>query len=117
MEGEATASTLDDPFGLLLLEEEEEDEGLREIPMPEDDEDDDETALANTEEVDEEEPQPKFKLFIADRGNSRVLIWDELPYPKEEEKADDEFEELHGDRQFADDASLVGGCSPSTCLP
>ncbi len=102
VEGEATASSLDDPFGLLLIEEEEE-EGLREIPMPDDDEDD-ETSLATVEEGEEEEPQPNFKLFIADRGNSRVMVWDQLPYPKEEDKADEEFEEL----QVDDENLLIG---------
>jgi len=103
VEGEATASTLDDPFGLLLIEEEEEEEGLREIPMPDDDEDD-ETSLATVEEGEEEEPQPNFKLFIADRGNSRVMVWDQLPYPKEEDKGDEEFEEL-----IVDDENLLIG--------
>ena len=103
VEGEATASTLDDPFGLLLIEEEEEEEGLREIPMPDDDEED-ETSLATVAEGEEEEPQPNFKLFIADRGNSRVMVWDQLPYPKEEDKADEEFEEL-----VVDDENLLIG--------
>jgi hypothetical protein len=104
VEGEATASTLDDPFGLLLIEEEEEDDAPRGIPMPEDD-DDEETSLvaAEGEEV-EEEPQPNFKLFIADRGNSRVMVWDELPYPKEEGKEEEEFEEL-----VVDDENLLIG--------
>jgi hypothetical protein len=103
VEGEATASTLDDPFGMLLIEEEEEEEGLREIPMPDDDEED-ETSLATVAEGEEEEPQPNFKLFIADRGNSRVMVWDQLPYPKEEDKADEEFEEL-----IVDDENLLIG--------
>ena len=42
--------------------------------MPDDD-DDEETSLEKVEEG-EEEPQPNFKLFIADRGNSRIVIWD-----------------------------------------
>jgi len=101
VEGEASASTLDDPFGLLLIEEEEEEEGLREIPMPDDD-DDEETSLEKVEEG-EEEPKPNFKLFIADRGNSRIVMWNELPYPKEEE-TEEEFEEL----QVDDENMLIG---------
>ena len=51
-----------------------------------------------------EKRERKKKLFIADRGNSRVVIWDELPYPREEEKADEEFEEL----QVDDENMLIG---------
>ena len=110
VEGEASASTLDDPFGLFLIEEEEEDDDApRGIPMPEEDDDEDTSLLATedgegVEEVEEEEPQPKFKLFIADRGNSRVVVWDELPHPKEEEKDEEEFEEL----QVDDENLLIG---------
>lgn len=103
--GEASACTLDDPFGLLLVEEEEEDDAPRGIPMPDDD--DDETALATTDgegDETEEEPQPKFKLFIADRGNARVMVWDKLPYPKEEDNENEEFEEL----QVDDENLLIG---------
>ena len=107
VEGEATASTLDDPFGMFLIEEEEEDDAPRGIPMPDDDDDDEDTSLVATEggdEIEEEEPKPKFKLFIADRGNSRVVVWDELPYPKEEEEDEEEFEEL----QVDDENLLIG---------
>ena len=107
VEGEATASTLDDPFGMFLIEEEEEDDSPRGIPMPDDDDDDEDTSLVATEggdEIEEEEPKPKFKLFIADRGNSRVVVWDELPYPKEEEEDEEEFEEL----QVDDENLLIG---------
>jgi hypothetical protein len=110
VEGEASASTLDDPFGLFLIEEEEEDDDApRGIPMPEEDDDEDTSLLATEDgegggEVEEEEPQPKFKLFIADRGNSRVVVWDELPHPKEEEKDEEEFEEL----QVDDENLLIG---------
>ena len=71
--------------------------------------DDEDTSLLATEggegvEEIEEEPKPKFKLFIADRGNSRVVVWDELPYPKEEEEDEEEFEEL----QVDDENLLIG---------
>jgi hypothetical protein len=104
---EASNCTLNDPYGLLLIDEEEEEEEFRGIPMPDDDDDDDETALVEgAEDSDEEpeEPQPKFKLFICDRGNSRVVIWNELPYPKEEEDEEEEFEEL-----VVDDENLLIG--------
>jgi hypothetical protein len=106
VEGEATASTLDDPFGMFLIEEEEEEDAPRGIPMPDDDDDDDTSLVATEggEEIEEEEPKPKFKLFIADRGNSRVVVWDELPHPKEEEKDEEEFEEL----QVDDENLLIG---------
>ncbi len=111
---EASNCTLNDPYGLLLIddEEEEEEEGLREIPAADDDDDDgdrdaaagDETSLVASESVEEpEEPQPKFKLFICDRSNSRVVVWNKLPYPKEEEE-EEEFEELKVD----DENLLIG---------
>ena len=38
--------------------------------------------------TDENIPEYLFKLFIADRGNSRVAVWNELPImPEEEDKA------------------------------
>jgi len=101
---EASNCTLNDPYGLLLIDEEEEEEEFRGVPMPDDD---DETALvegAEDSEGEPEEPQPKFKLFICDRGNSRVVIWNELPYPKEEEDEEEEFEEL-----VVDDENLLIG--------
>ncbi|MFQ5482180.1 MAG: hypothetical protein ACE5ER_05425 [Nitrospinaceae bacterium] len=55
--GDATGSTLNDPFGLFLEEDLE----------------------------DEEDPG---RLWVCDRGNSRVVVWDELPEPKEEEAED-----------------------------
>ncbi len=87
---EASNCTLNDPYGLLLIDEEEEEGGLRAISMPEDEDED--SSLVETEE-EPEEPQPKFRLFICDRGNSRIAAWNELPYPKEEEE-EEEFEEL-----------------------
>mgnify|MGYP000377306834 CR=1 FL=1 len=56
-----------------------------------------------SEEEEPKEPQPKFRLFICDRGNSRIVVWNELPYPKEEE-VEEEFEELRVD----DENSLIG---------
>ena len=91
---DATNFTLNDPYGLLLIDVEDDEEEFRGVPLPDDDEE--ETSLAATDgeaAEEEEEPQPKFKLFICDRGNSRIVIWDELPYPKEE-KEEEEFEEL-----------------------
>jgi hypothetical protein len=101
---EASNCTLNDPYGLLLIDEEEEEEEFRGIPMADDD-DNEETALVESEsEGEPEEPQPKFKLFICDRSNSRIVVWNELPYQKEEEKEEDEFEELR-----VDDENLVIG--------
>ena len=103
--GEASACTLNDPYGLLLIDEEEEEEEFRGIPMPDDDDDNEESsALVGTEdEPVEEEPQPRFKLFICDRGNSRIVVWNELPYPKEA-KEEEEYEEL-----MVDDENLLIG--------
>jgi hypothetical protein len=78
---EVSAGTLNDPYGLYLDED------------PEDDDED------------------NWKLYIADRGNSRVVVWDELPKApgsgKETEDPDRilyESEELMGDDDdFMDD--------------
>ena len=99
---EASECTLNDPFGMFLLDEEEEEEEFRGIPMPADDDGDGELVTAEEQE-EEEEPQPNFKLFICDRGNARVVVWDKLPYNKEEE-AEEEFEELKVD----DENLLIG---------
>jgi len=77
----AAAFTLNDPFGMYLEEN------------PEDFEEDDEEAQA---EEGEARVRP-FKLYIADRGNSRVVVWDELPknpaeLEEEEEESLDEIE-------------------------
>ena len=72
--GDVSAVTLNDPYGLFLEED------------PEDEED-------------------TGKLYVCDRGNSRIVIWDELPLApdadKEEEEDPDkivyESEELMGD--------------------
>jgi hypothetical protein len=45
-----------------------------------------------------------FKLFIADRGNSRVAVWNELPIPPTDESEDDE-----GDRIEIEDPNLLIG--------
>ena len=67
---EASNCTLNDPYGLLLIDEEEEEEEFRGIPMADDDDDNEDTALVAAEgESVEEEPQPKFRLFICDRSN------------------------------------------------
>ncbi len=74
--GVASGSTFNDPFGLYLEEDP--------------DEDWDDADIEEGEEG-EEEPKPKFKLYVADRGNSRVAIWDELPpapHTEEEEEED-----------------------------
>jgi DNA-binding beta-propeller fold protein YncE len=98
---EASECTLNDPFGMFLIDEEDEEEEFRGVPMPDDEDDDNnETALVETEP---EEPQPQFKLFICDRGNSRIVVWDKLPYPREE-KEEDEFEEL----KVEDENLLIG---------
>ena len=94
----ANASTLNDPYGLWL----EEEENPEWVP-PE------ENAEEAQEEVQEEildqsstegdagvgtsdEPIPEylFKLFIADRGNSRVVVWNELPIISNEEDIDED---------------------------
>ncbi|SVB08484.1 uncharacterized protein METZ01_LOCUS161338, partial [marine metagenome] len=98
--GTANASTLNDPYGLWLEEEEN-----PEWTPPE------ESALEKTQEeeildesspeegaeedaAEEEIPEYLFKLFIADRGNSRVAVWNELPVSskEEDEHEDDEIE-------------------------
>ena len=98
--GTANASTLNDPYGLWLEEEEN-----PEWTPPE------ESALEKTQEeeildesspeegagedaAEEEIPEYLFKLFIADRGNSRVAVWNELPVPskEEDEHEDDQIE-------------------------
>ena len=76
VEGEATAVHWMIHLELFLIEEEEEDDSPRGIPMPDDDDDDEDTSLVATEggdEIEEEEPKPKFKLFIADR--EILVLW------------------------------------------
>ena len=96
---QANASTLNDPYGLWLeeeenpewippeenAEEEAQEEASEEVldQSPTEDDAEDETA---------EEPIPEylFKLFIADRGNSRVVVWNELPIISNEEDIDED---------------------------
>lgn len=82
--GEATGSTFNDPFGLYL----------------EEDSDDD----WDEAELEEGEEEPKFKLYVADRGNSRVAIWDKLPADPEAEVEDEDMEYLRQD----DPNALIG---------
>ncbi len=94
---QANASTLNDPYG-LWLEEEENPEWVE----PDEVEEEESTEEASAEEATEENndndkeeiPEYLFKLFIADRGNSRVVVWNELPVmaTDEEEVEDDEIE-------------------------
>ena len=44
--------------------------------------------------VEEEIPEYLFKLFIADRGNSRVAVWNELPIPPTDEGEGDEGDQI-----------------------
>ena len=80
--GDASGSTFNDPFGMFLEEDPEEDW--------------DDAELEEGEEG-EEERKPKFKLYIADRGNSRVVVWDELPPAPQTEEDEDEDELLQDD--------------------
>ena len=80
--GTPTGSTFNDPFGLYLEEDP--------------DEDWDDAELEEGEEG-EEERKPKFKLYVADRGNSRVAIWDELPLAPQTEEDEEEDEMLQDD--------------------
>ena len=98
--GQANASTLNDPYG-LWLEEEENPEWIppEESALEETQEEetlDESSPGEDTEEdtAEEEIPEYLFKLFIADRGNSRVAVWNELPVPskEEDEHEDDEIE-------------------------
>ncbi len=85
---EVTGSTFNDPYGLFLEEPEEEDLDNEDAP----------------EEARDEEEKPVFKLYVADRGNSRVVIWDELPVVQEEE----EEEELDNELDQDDPNALIG---------
>jgi len=96
--GQANATTLNDPYG-LWLEEEENPEWVppEENTLEETQEEEtlDESSSGEGEDtVEEEIPEYLFKLFIADRGNSRVVVWNELPVrpTEEEEDEDDQIE-------------------------
>jgi hypothetical protein len=104
----ANASTLNDPYGLWLEEEENPDwVPLEERPekKPTEESLDESSPEGGVEEdnADEYVPEYLFKLFIADRGNSRVAVWNEFPImPEEEDKEQDDFIEI-------EDANLLIG--------
>jgi hypothetical protein len=96
--GQANATTLNDPYGLWLEEEENpewvppEENALEET---QEEETLDESSSGEGEDtVEEEIPEYLFKLFIADRGNSRVVVWNELPIPLTDEGEDDEDDQI-----------------------
>jgi len=106
--GQANATTLNDPYGLWLEEEEnpewvppeenvlketQEDETLEESP-----------SLDEEDTVEEQIPEYLFKIFIADRGNSRVVVWNELPILRTDESEDGE-----GDHIEMEDPNLLIG--------
>lgn len=70
---QASAGSFNDPFGMYLEEDLEA-------------EDFDEEA----ENTEGEKKIPPFKLYIADRGNSRVVVWDELPGGPDQAEEEDE---------------------------
>jgi len=107
--GQANATTLNDPYGLWLEEEENpewvppEENALEEIQEEETLDKSSSGEGAEEDTVEEEIPEYLFKLFIADRGNSRVVVWNELPVrPTEEE--DDEDDQI----QIEDPNLLIG---------
>lgn len=97
--GEASAGTLNDPYGLFIDEDPEDEEDIG-------------------------------RLYIADRGNSRVVMWEELPEPPQAEKPDDEAaghivyeqEELMGDddeflEEYNDEHEDGNGGDPAKKFP
>lgn len=104
----ANASTLNDPYGLWLEEEENPDwvpleERAEKKPAEESLDESSSEDGAEEDNTDEYIPEYLFKLFIADRGNSRVAVWNELPImPEEEDKEQDDFIEI-------EDANLLIG--------
>jgi len=96
---QASAATLNDPYG-LWLEEEENPEWVPPDEKAEKSLEEDTSNGSSSEEdaeensTEEEIPEYLFKLFIADRGNSRVVVWNELPVlsKEEDEEGDDEIE-------------------------
>ena len=127
--GPANASTLNDPYGLWLEEEENPEwvppderteKNLEEAALdessPEEDAEETDTEEEgaeenNTEEegveednTEEEIPEYLFKLFIADRGNSRVVVWNELPILRKEEEDEEDDDEIE-----VEDANLLIG--------
>jgi len=106
--GQANATTLNDPYGLWLEEEENpewvppEENALEEA---QEEETLDESSSGEEEEtVEEEIPEYLFKLFIADRGNSRVAVWNELPIPPTDESEGDEDDHI----EIEDPNLLIG---------
>ena len=106
--GQANATTLNDPYGLWLEEEENpewvppEENALEET---QEEETLDESSSGEEEEaVEEEIPEYLFKLFIADRGNSRVAVWNELPIPPTDESEGDEDDHI----EIEDPNLLIG---------
>jgi len=76
-----TAATLNDPYGLFL------DESLE------------------TDDDAEEEEENQWKLYIADRGNSRVVIWNELPTTS---KKVGELPDVYGENLVYEQDELMG---------
>ena len=106
--GQANATTLNDPYGLWLEEEENpewvppEENALEET---QEEETLDESSSGEGEDtVEEEIPEYLFKLFIADRGNSRVAVWNELPIPPTDESEGDEDDQI----EIEDPNLLIG---------
>ena len=106
--GQANATTLNDPYGLWLEEEENpewvppEENALEEA---QEEETLDESSSGEEEEaVEEEISEYLFKLFIADRGNSRVAVWNELPIPPTDESEGDEDDHI----EIEDPNLLIG---------
>ena len=104
----ANAATLNDPYGLWLEEEENPDwvpleERAEKKPAEESLDGSSPEGGVEEDNADEYIPEYLFKLFIADRGNSRVAVWNELPImPEEEDKEQDDFIEI-------EDANLLIG--------
>ena len=107
--GTANASTLNDPYGLWLEEEENPEwtppeESALEKTQEEETLDESSPGEGAEEDTAEEEiPEYLFKLFIADRGNSRGAVWNELPVSS---KAEDEYED---DQIEVEDPNLLIG--------
>ena len=106
--GQANATTLNDPYGLWLEEEENpewvppEENALEET---QEEETLDESSSGEGEDtVEEEIPEYLFKLFIADRGNSRLVVWNELPIPLTDESEGDEDDQI----EIEDPNLLIG---------
>jgi hypothetical protein len=105
--GKASPSTLNDPYGLWLEEEENPDwippeenaqaeaqgEAQEEAPEEAQEEANEESVDQSSSGEDTSEeliPEYLFKLFIADRGNSRVVVWNELPITSNKEDIEDD---------------------------